>query len=105
MRVSAGPTLVEPKIHVLHVASLYNSKNNGGVEPTMVASADATFVPIFCTLSLEAMKLMNMKLVSPLAILVSFSTFIWSFRTLESTYSKCLQPNNDKYMWNQVICT
>ena len=76
MRVLADPTLLEPKVHLSQVASSRNSKHNGGVRPTRVVSTDATFVPIFCTLSPEVMTLMNVKLVSPLAILVGWSTII-----------------------------
>ena len=47
MRVSTDPTLVEPKVHLLQVASSCNSKHNGGAGPTWVGSADPTFVPSF----------------------------------------------------------
>ena len=66
---SADPPLVEPRVHLLQVASRCNSKHNGGVGPTKVGSADPIIVPIFCTLSPEAMILMIVKLVCQLAIL------------------------------------
>ena len=66
---SADPPLVEPKVHLLQVASLCNSKHNGGANPIIVGSADPTTVPIFCTMSLGAMIWMIVKLVFQLAIL------------------------------------
>lgn len=66
-RGSVDPPLVEPKVHLLQVASRCNSKHNGGAGPTKVGSADPNIVPIFCTLSPEAMILMIVKLVCHLA--------------------------------------
>ena len=65
----ADPPLVEPKVHLLQVASLCNSKHNGGANPTIVGSVDPSTVSIFCTMSPEAMILMIVKLVFHLAIL------------------------------------
>ena len=65
-RALADAKFVKPRAHLLQVASRCNSKHNGGVGPTKVASADATFVLIFCTLSPEAMTLVNVKLVCQL---------------------------------------
>ena len=102
---SADPPLVEPKVHLLQVASLCNSKHNGGANPTIVGSADPTTVPIFCTMSSGAMILMIVKLVFQLAILGWLPNLHMELPDAENTCSEYLQPNNDKYMWNQVICT
>ena len=102
---SADPPLVEPKVHLLQVASLCNSKHNGGANPTIVGSADPTTVPIFCTRSPGAMILMIVKLVFQLVILGWLPNLHMELPDAKNTCSEYLQPNNDKYMWNQVICT
>jgi hypothetical protein len=53
----------------------------------------------------EAMILMIVKLVFHLAILGWLPNLHMELPDAENTCSECLQPNNDKYMWNQVICT
>jgi hypothetical protein len=102
---SADPPLVEPKVHLLQVAWWCNSKHNGGANPIMLGSVDPTTMPIFCTMSPEAMILMIVKLVFHLAILGWLPNLHMLLSDAKNTCSECLQPNNDKYMWNQVICT
>ena len=51
------------------------------------------------------MVLMIVKLVFQLAILGWLPNLHMELPDAENTCSEYLQPNNDKYMWNQVICT